>query len=268
VFASRKNRIPAPRKGDAFTLIELLVVISIIAILASLLLPALAKARAKSDSAACKANLRQIHLATSGYVGDFNAYPIAGWLNDRYRPSWEAFLKLYLGGLPNDSFLPCPGYTRAQGVYDTNFGAYAYNSSGASMFATLGFGLGGRITSVFETTGNFTPIYESEVLVPVEMIEFGDSPFSVLPSYPSRGLGGLRPGNGFEKGFPYPAEIVNRTLTSVRKRHDARWNTVFCDGHVASYRSKEIWSFDPTWLRNWNNDHQPHPELLSSTEPR
>jgi prepilin-type processing-associated H-X9-DG protein/prepilin-type N-terminal cleavage/methylation domain-containing protein len=58
------------RKTAAFTLIELLVVIAIIAILSVLLLPALARAKASAQRAACESNLRQLGLATEMYLGD------------------------------------------------------------------------------------------------------------------------------------------------------------------------------------------------------
>jgi len=57
-----------------FTLIELLVVVAIIGILASLLLPSLARSREKGRRAVCKSNQRQIYLVTSTYADDNDSY--------------------------------------------------------------------------------------------------------------------------------------------------------------------------------------------------
>ena len=64
------------RRPNGFTLVELLVVIAIIAILASLLMPGLSKAKAKANSIKCLNDIRQLGLSASLYAGDHDGeYP-------------------------------------------------------------------------------------------------------------------------------------------------------------------------------------------------
>jgi prepilin-type N-terminal cleavage/methylation domain-containing protein/prepilin-type processing-associated H-X9-DG protein len=87
------------KKNKGFTLIELLVVIAIIALLMSILMPALAKVRRQAKTVTCQANLKQWSLVWSLYCGDNNGY-FNTWDYPKYSSTtintcWPELLRTY-----------------------------------------------------------------------------------------------------------------------------------------------------------------------------
>jgi prepilin-type N-terminal cleavage/methylation domain-containing protein/prepilin-type processing-associated H-X9-DG protein len=83
---------PFPASREGFTLIELLVVIAIIAILASMLLPALAKAKEKATQVNCLSNVKQINLALLLYADDHDGIFPGAASKGSYEPMREDWI--------------------------------------------------------------------------------------------------------------------------------------------------------------------------------
>ena len=267
----------------AFTLIELLVVIAVIAILAALLLPALTRAKKQAYMTVCRSNLHQISLAMHGYLSDYQAYP----------PYLGAGIFPYLGekvalvdnpviGIPQTSrtgVYDCPDYVRVPGARpDPSFGftSYGYNVQGVAVYFNVvglysGLGLGGHARSIPQDPDFHPPqpIRETEVLRPADMFASGDSvlewvvgpgnKFFILGAS-DLWLSNIRPGNSMGGALGNKIYLGDGIF---QRRHNLRFNVLFCDGHVETLKIENLFSLRPDVLARWNNDNQPHYELVT-----
>jgi len=83
------------QKTKGFTLVELLVVIAIIALLMSILMPALSRVKKQAKAVICQSNLKQWGFIFSMYTGDYDGYFHEGWFGSGPARHWMSVLRSY-----------------------------------------------------------------------------------------------------------------------------------------------------------------------------
>lgn len=207
-----------PTQREAFTLIELLVVVGIIALLISMLLPALNTARQGAKSVQCLSNLRQMMIAAQIYINaNGGRYPVAYWGQQNWDFSYEGgqiVPGLLWGRGGAMAIQQCPAYEGPSNTAADPYTGYNYNTS------YIGHGQFELIPA---------PIKAAQIRDTTRCAIFGDGEYDgankfMRSPFPSPS----------EDAFSMPHAGPMRAAGTQGYRHRGRTNVAFADGHAES----------------------------------
>lgn len=233
------------KKKVTFTLIELLMVICIIAILTSILLPALKKARETTRRTCCASNQRQVAVEFCSYCADYGgALPLVAPDPQQYweGPAWVQYmLPTYFTEEQQVAtrnsvrvdipILNCPSHTKklSMNAQTVPLGINQQSSYGMNLF-----GIGGRYQAAWCQEPGYRKA--SQIRYPSRQLAFADSQLeSESVNYPdgNSAKGECKVGITFCSSSPPYTGILGF-------RHNGMINAVMTDGHVELKRKADI----------------------------
>ncbi len=241
--ATAGNPAGPARASAKFTLIELLVVIAIIAILMSILLPGLSKARMMASQISCASNLKQVGFANISYAGEWEdiCFPAESYDETGLYIRWYSLASFYTGSSKSWTMaetsmkvLTCPAVLKA------DCGSYSIN----------GFGWAGSAAGHWSREYGIAYSKMMWFKYPSETAAFLDDTVSESAGIPP--FGGVK-GQGFVFRW---AGIGNWSSSVHGAGRFVNGNICYLDGHVKSrtflyqayteYRFAGIWNANPS----------------------